>query len=338
MKKDKEGTEIFDIDVDTVGLVPDGANKRNYILTKGGERMSEIEELAKAITSRPDFWSRVATAMASGDSELIEKADAVKAAVEMAVKILDTQKDKLPEEVQAVVEDLKAFLSGDSKTQDATPDAKTQDATPDQMPEENMARGDQEKELAAMLAEYAGIPVDEAQAALDNLKGGKENQSTEEPTEDFTNRLPDGAAEVFRTLTNQIEVLNRKVEESEARSRREKFTAMAERFAALPDVTVDGMVDILDKLESTDPELYNSLVPVLDNAASAMREVFGEVGTQRTGSGSAFEQRVEAKTQEILAGNPGKSYSEAYSEAFKYLSDSDPRAAEVYLASSRRNH
>lgn len=295
--EDDEVLELREIEVDSVGLVPSGANQRRYIIMKGGEETMDATKVAEAITADEKFWDKLVAAFSDQDVEKQGKAEARR---KMALRILGV--DSVEEAIRA--------LGGQAKAEDE----------------------EEEEEKAA------------AEEEEEEEKAAEEDEEEEEEEEYPKPSTKDKYAELFAQMQTRLEASEaiaqqalRQLQDAQRDSRKQELAQQAEKFAALPEVKPEEFANTLFELEQASPELYAAVVSVLEPAANAMREVYGEVGTRQSdGTGIAFLDRVEGRTREIQTKETQLTYEEAYSQAFDQISSEEPKLALAYLERADR--
>ena len=309
---DEESNVLRDIEVQSVGLVPMGANKRKFVLIKGGDSDVDPREIASTIVNDQEFLDAVAKALLSDGEGDVEKQDKDKARAEMALRILRAST------VEQAIEALRQALG------------KATDEPKDEEEEE-----EEEQEAKAGKPEEYEEPDEEEEYP----KPGASKSATE-----ATQKSKEGFAEIPEQYTQLIEGLQQRVQASEALARqaleqlkaerverrKQELREMAERYSALPDVEPETFADTLYRLEQADSELFGHITKVLDLATSAVRELYGELGSSQTDTENPFLKRVEAKAKELS--EKGKmTYEEAYAEAYTLVAEEYPDLAWAFL-------
>lgn len=116
--QEQELNELENLDVLSVGLVPQGANQEEFFLLKEDEAAEELEELAERPPEGTDesAWAKLLNIVAqavSGGPDEVEKALDAKAqrALKMALRVLSNVREQLPPEGKKAVATL-AQLAG----------------------------------------------------------------------------------------------------------------------------------------------------------------------------------------------------------------------------------
>lgn len=316
--EDEEVLELREIDVESIGLVPSGANQRRYVVTKGGDKVMDAATIAKAIMEDEHFWDKLADAFSDADVEKQGKEDARR---KMAMRILGA--NTVEEAIRALGGQAKATSDEENPDeQKAAPDEenpKEDKAPEEEKPEEKANPDDQKKPDEEK--------PDEKKAAPDPYEEKYPKPSAKSEY-----------AEIFAAMQKRIDASEAMAQSAlsqllaaKKEARRQELMQQAEGFAALPEVKPQEFANVLFNLEQTSPELFADIVKVLGPAADALTEIYGERGTQKSdGTGNAFLTQVEARTRDLQKAGT-MTYEEAYSEAYLQVADEKPKLAQAYL-------
>ena len=279
----KPVTELLDLDVLEISLVPSGANGKRYALLKSADAEEGgimEEELVKKVLETPfDDESAITEGLLKAVPDM--PTDAQEAAVGI-VKLAKTFKDKLPDDIFNVTSELAGYaVKAKSDDEDEEEDGKT----------DGKGDGDEEDD-------------DEMKKTKKVKKEGEKMESPVtiekiEKAEDIEKLAPELRAPLLALWKQNEESRDEIRKMKEEALDKEFIRKSSEELSWLPKDENFAMT--LKSLYKADPELYGKIEKSLVAANNALGEsdLFVEKGTTRFGENSPLG-KVEALAQELV--------------------------------------
>lgn len=318
MTQPAEVYKLSDIDVETVGLVTQGANQQTFFLLKSDKsllarlkdyltRVVEkdedvdppqdiqlmVEELDKAMADTPTPGDTPDDAPVTGK---------VKAAIQAAIRSLSSVKSDLPDDIKEVVQDLSDALTGQEDSDEDDTTQKTKKS------EDNMSDSTE-----------VDARIDKTEA---EFKAQVEKSNAELRAELVSARV---------ALEKENTDLKARVEKAEADAARERdarelqvYVQKAATFGSVPD-KAEVFGARLHELAKASPDLYtyfDGVLRALDNQLKD-NQLFVEKGTSKIPAPGSVDDQIQA----LVKSGKAKSYKDAVLML-------DPKAVDAYLKAS----
>jgi len=324
----KPVTELLDLDVLELSLVPSGANGKRYLLFKSADAEEggymEAEIVQKILETPFDEEGLVAEGIQKAAPDI--PTDALEAAVGM-VKLAKTFQDELPEDILSTVGELAGYSVEKGKLPPALAAAnaaragKPEEGSPAEEEaetgteeEEEMA---QEKTKKVKKEQEGGEHMEDSQTPAETDKVVEKVEEKIEKASDIAN-LPENIRGPVEALFKEAAEAKEAVRKMQDENLNKEFIKKsAEELSWLPK-DEDFAMTLKALYQSVPEELYQKVEKAFIAANNALgeSELFVEKGTSRSGENTPVG-KVEAAANELIQKSEGMTKEQAIAEALR---------------------
>lgn len=301
---------LKDLDAVEVSLVPKGANRKRFLITKSEEESTVLDEAILKAILETELENEAKVEEVLKAANMSEKAQG---AVRGALKILSAYKESLPKDILKTLGELAGYGYPEptQKQKDEEDKKKEEEA---KKAEEAKKQADKEKDK-----EKYGYPVKKADGTVD-----------------FSG-VPEGIRPAVEALWKENEAITKRAieaekvakEERDKRVLKEYVEKAAAELADLPGAKAEDFGAVLKGIEEKDPALYAKLYPVLKASSEAIAkgQLFAELGR---GGGAPVAGSATEKVMQLVAGIVQKDAKATSAEAMGKVMLEHPELYEQY--------